>query len=627
MAIISSAADLWDSLCSKAGLELRLKAGRKGRDSDVEDSLRTALGVPKSTKSLGAWLAVDAASTNPKTSTELLLTEVLKSQEGFGCMMQDILDVLIKADAKQASCQLSVEFKFENVPGSLRMTLEQFREIELRTKRVLQKRPKLPDHDLMWRIDGVFCSLLGYRPRCDSRPHGFPPIPVIIPTGCEELDRQLDRVAQLVSGFRNLCRGFGETRSEVVAAAHVMNENDEFYSQMVAAHDYWDDSVLDGIKNVSNRVNSGQLSSEDATDRISGVLSEVEWGDNWVEQTVEDLLDVLNLPVWRYRHELYSVWVGTRMLSVVEQVVPDMHYHPVAEVLSFEFGGSRLASFTWNNKQFDVWAELRSALVGSSSKRKRGIQPDFRVLQVDISQSVNKQTVYVLECKHYLRGNTSNFTSAAADYARSCPNSVVHVVNHGEINEPTLMQSLAPELHAQSQFIGGATPLQEAETQVISKAIRSALFPTFALPVPKETACLVKSRNRLPGKIQLVWDRSLEDIDLMLRAIDSNGQVIDTVDYRNKGALELSPFARLDKDAMCGPDQECIEISDWHYSRYELIATNYSKTGRMNDVSLYCDIYIGDEPMPRRYPVGLDAEGHEWKIAEIAIKNGIPKII
>jgi hypothetical protein len=139
MAIISSAAELWSSLCSKAGLEVRLKSGRKGRDSDIEDSLRTALGVPKSAKSLGAWLAIDAASSNPQISTDLLLAKVLKSQEGFARMMQDILDVLIKADAKQASSQLSVEFKFEKVPSSLRMTLEQFRDIELLTRRVLQK--------------------------------------------------------------------------------------------------------------------------------------------------------------------------------------------------------------------------------------------------------------------------------------------------------------------------------------------------------------------------------------------------------------------------------------------------------------------------------------------------------
>lgn len=46
----------------------------------------------------------------------------------------------------------------------------------------------------------------------------------------------------------------------------------------------------------------------------------------------------------------------------------------------------------------------------------------------------------------------------------------------------------------------------------------------------------------------------------LLRAIDSNGQVIDAEDYRNKGALEVRPFTQLDKGAMSGPDQECIEI-------------------------------------------------------------------
>ncbi|CUB06492.1 hypothetical protein [Marinomonas fungiae] len=626
MSVISSAAELWASLCVKAGLEVRLKSGRKGRDYDVEGLLRAALGVPESVRSFDKWLAADSASGNSKVSAELLLIEVLKSQEGFARMMQDILDVLIKADAKQVSHRLSVEFNFDNVPSSLRMTLEQFREIELRIKHVLQKRPTLPGHNLMWRIYEEFSSLIGGRLVSEERPQGFPASPEITPTDCEELNRLLNSVVLLVSGFRDLCRSLGETRWEVFSVAKASNDG-VLLEQMVAATDYWDDSVLNGVKRVAELVNSGQLSSKDASDRISKILSEVEWGDNWVEKTIEDLLDILNLPVWRYRHELYSVWVGTRMLAVIEQVVPDVHYHPVDGVLSFEFGGSRLASFNWDNKQFDVWAELRSALVGRSSKRKKGIQPDFRVLQVDISKSVNQQTTYVLECKHYLRSNTSNFTSAAADYARSCPNSIVHIVNHGDINESRLMSSLAPELHSQSQFIGGATPVQEAEMQIISKAIRSALFPTSNVLVPKETTCLIEKRSNIASTVQLVWDHSLEDIDLILRAVDSEGQVVYTVDYRDKGALDEHPFACLDKDEMHGPGQECIEISDWHYSRYELIANNYTKTGLMNKESLYCDIQIGDELTPRRYPVGLGADDYEWKIAEITINKGLPTII
>src|SRR4051812_44314190 len=112
--MISSAAALWRQLCTDAGLELVLKRGRPGRDADIEDSLRTLLAVPPSAASLQTWLDSDGKLPHPTITTERLLVEVLKSQGGFAQMMQDILDVLILAEAKQASHQLIVEFKFDD---------------------------------------------------------------------------------------------------------------------------------------------------------------------------------------------------------------------------------------------------------------------------------------------------------------------------------------------------------------------------------------------------------------------------------------------------------------------------------------------------------------------------------
>lgn len=66
MTTITSPLELWRRLCSSAGLELRLKRGRPGRDADVEVSLRLALGVPATARSLEAWLARDAASAQAK---------------------------------------------------------------------------------------------------------------------------------------------------------------------------------------------------------------------------------------------------------------------------------------------------------------------------------------------------------------------------------------------------------------------------------------------------------------------------------------------------------------------------------------------------------------------------------
>ncbi|MCU0070199.1 hypothetical protein N8H71_01280 [Pseudomonas koreensis] len=633
MTRIASAADLWESLCKSAGLELRLKGGGAGRDIDVEDAVRKALGVPVGTSSLADWLAADAASSCPQVSTEQLLVEVLKSQVGFASMMQDILDVLILAETRESRHQLSVEFKFDKVSDPIKATLEQFRETVQRTQRILERRPKLPDREIMFSISMALREKITGFPI--NKPDNFPPVPVIAQTGQAEIDAQMRLLTRLVSAFRELWLQHGKNRDEVLGAANALNNPHSIFlvwdlpGQLYAASDFWDIGMIAGMQDLASQVKSGQMAEETVLKTLNDAVEKLEWGDVWVEHTIQELLDLLNLPVWRRRHELYSVWVGTRMLKVIKTAVADMRFHTVDGVLSFEFGGSRVASFNCDNKQFDVWAELRSALVGKSSKRSKGIQPDFRVLKVNLLQSAGAQTTYVLECKHYLNASTTNFTQAASDYARSCPNAVVHIVNHGPADNSVLTAVLPTELQARAKFIGDATPKQETETGALSAEIRNTLFP--GLPQPVVSAVVPTSDNTalatdIVCSVQLVWDASLKDMDLALRVVNPDGSVTESIDFRNHGALDALPYARFEEDVRSGPGSERIEISRWYFSRYELIATNYSKAGQMTPQALHCNIETA-QGTAVYYPNAISAVGNEWKIAELHVNDGVATVV
>src|SRR5690606_34713555 len=106
MTTVTSPVALWRTLCSNAGLELRLKNGKPGRDADIEAALRKALAVPGTARSLDAWLAADAGARKPRVSMECFLVELLKGQVGFARMMQDILATLVAADARRATHSL-----------------------------------------------------------------------------------------------------------------------------------------------------------------------------------------------------------------------------------------------------------------------------------------------------------------------------------------------------------------------------------------------------------------------------------------------------------------------------------------------------------------------------------------
>ncbi|WP_043614342.1 hypothetical protein [Chromobacterium violaceum] len=636
MMLITSPVDLWRNLCAGAGLELRLKGGRPGRDADIEESLRLALKVPDTAASLEEWLALDAAAPLPIVSIEQLLIEVLKSQGGFAQMMQDILDVLITAQAQQSSHPLSVEFKFDDVTDPIKATLEQFRKAVDRMQRVLEKRPKLPNNNLMWLIWRELHDLAPKGPA--DWPEEFPPAVTVPTTGHGGLDVQLARLTRLVSDFIQLWKRYGATRKEVMDAAHTMTNDvpdaQILRGQLSAASDYWGYKVLSAAQDISRQILARQLDPEMVLEKLAKVLSGIEWIEVWVEHTTQELLDVLRLPVWKRRHELYSVWVGTKLLRVAERAAPNMRFHPVDGVLSFEFGGSRLATFNWNGTQFDIWAELRSALVGRSSKRKKGIQPDFRVLRPNLSNSINEQTTYVLECKHYLSASTSNFTQAATDYARSCPNAVVHVVNHGPTDESALRDVLPAELQPRARFIGSATPLQETADQALSRAIQDALFPGQMLPASDSSTPDPVVGKTAPtivpgcvGYVLLEWDESLDDMDLALKVIGSDGRATQSIDFRNEGALHVPPFACFVEDIRRGPGIERIDISAWHFSRYELVATNFSKSGRMVPQALHCNIVTEMGLTQLHCPAGLAATSHEWRIAELHVSSGMVTIV
>lgn len=632
MDLISKPIDLWRHLQVGAGLELRLKSGRAGRDADLEAALREALEVPEAASSLEDWLVVDAKLSAPQVSTERLLVEILESQRGFGQMMRDILELLDLADARRASRYLSVEFKFDEVSGAIRATLEEFREQVQRTTRLLEDRPELPNADLMWEISGVLDEFSSTH--YGGWPADFPPVEPAMSTGHAGLDAQLVIIADLVLGFRDVFRQHGETRSLVAAAAHRLGGQGQaegtkvLARQLFAAHDNWDPIVLQNANELGARARSGAIDLSLAHEKLDWVLGQVRWGQAWADATTNELLDILSFPTWRKRHELYSVWVGTRMLKVISHQASDMYFHAVDGVLSFAFGGSRLASFDAGGQQFDVWAELRSDLVGTSAKRKRGIQPDFRVVRSEISLTNNVRTTYVLECKHYLDGSVSNFTAAADDYSRSCPEAVVHVVNHGPIDDSAMQVKLSPQSQGRVRFLGDITPLDEQKTQVLSTAIGEVLFPGAIQDIANPQAELAAPvlHDGLVAYVQLDWEDSLSDMDLAVVTLTSDAREVVSIDFRNTGALNGYPFVQFGSDCRVGPGHERIEIAAWTFDRYHLIARNYSRSGQMCPENLRCTIAIGRDVRILECPAAAGTDPYEWRIAEISVRDGVPSL-
>jgi hypothetical protein len=623
MTALTSPPQLWHRLQTDAGLEIRRKSGVPGRDADVEISLKEALGLSAHPGPLADWLDLDAAAPVPTMSIERFLVALLTSQRAYAFMMRDLLEMLADAGARRDSGTLDLKFRFDAVSDPVRYTLEEFREVVERVENVLVSRFELPSARQLWDLlPGL--RQVGVKTSLASVPAGFPAVPAAPVSGHAALDKVLCDVTGLASEFRALCSKFGATRWAAFQAAPEPGVAPDGEGQrkiaglLGAASNYWDVQALEAVQQIAAQAANGSLDAGGTAAALGPLLAGIEQRQDWVKRTYDDLLDSLQLPSWKKRHELFSVWTGRVLLCTAREHAESFHYHVVDGCLSFAFGGSRLATYVYNGEQFDIWAELRSALVGTSSKRKKGIQPDFRILRPALATSHNAATHLVLECKHYLAPSVANFSAAARDYATSCPAASVLVVNHGPINPAALTAAVTSDLNSRIRFMGGVSAENERQSAQLGNALQRTLFPLPATSRPAPASALPLKSGSL-ATIVLRWDETLLDMDLLLDIEHADGRV-ERIDFNEQGDLAQPPFARLEKDVRQGPGEERIDISLWYGQRYRIMARNFSNTGELGPRNLACVINLGITSSELQCPALGD--GTEWKIGELIVENG-----
>jgi hypothetical protein len=637
---LASPIEVWRALQTDAGLELRRSKGVAGRDADFEAALLAAVsghaGSSGTSSSLEDFLLADSRSPSPQVTVESLLEAILAEQIGFAAMMSDILETLVMADAVNAKDTLDISFSFNSTSAPLRLTLEAFRQQVEKIKSVLVTQWIVPPDDSRWVLLRNLADLVGVT---DYRRAPYPPLaaPDAAPaSGHQGLDEALGDLMQLASEFCSECMKYGTDRKAVYDTVKKLfpdyhsGDLKHAIARSLAgqAHDGWDVQFVDIVQRIAYAAKTGSRDGKEMVAGIQFILSAFPSRQTQLEKKYSELSDVLSLPAWKQRHELYSVWVGTALLRVAKQRTNRLQFNPVNGVLSFAFGGSRLATYEWEGQQYDVWAEFRSDLTVRSEKRKKGIQPDFRVMKATIGGSDNAKTTFVLECKHYLKPSLSNFTQAAHDYSKTCANAKVFVVNHGPADHDLLASSLSDDIAGRVRFLGEMTPgTRKAE---LERAIGDTLFPApppSARPgdvsaVPAQAA---NGKSTHAGTIRLAWDTPLRDIDLSVKAMDRRGNLQAEINYASLGALHENPYAQLQEDVQSGPGAEQIDIQQWHFDRYQIVATNFSGAPEMLPGRLRCTVFLGQRCEIIEFPASGDPYA-PWHVGTVEVVDGVASL-
>ena len=87
------------------------------------------------------------------------------------------------------------------------------------------------------------------------------------------------------------------------------------------------------------------------------------------------------------------------------------------------------------------------------------------------------------------------------------------------------------------------------------------------------------------SSINLTWEKSPNDLDLILKITDPVG-VVTTIDYRNLGDYLKYPYACLDKDDTHGYGDENIKAYILPSYKYDVFVHNYSGEDTEGDIGV-----------------------------------------
>lgn len=522
-------------------------------------------------------------------SSEELIAALLQTMEPFSNMMTDLLQMFESAGAQASDNNLLVKFDFKKAKDSFSLDLDQFKR-QIEKVQMVRSWISVLAINAPWEMihilknavaeaynynfldlpDDIAKWMFEYREK-DTWPKFFPQQPK---SNIENIDKRIFTLWKALKYSVQIYMeafdaGKGKRQSHLEECQRRNNDN-----LWWAETDFWVGQFMEilGELAVATRIlcNGKRMPEvqtlQNALDKCTLLMDEKK-----KEETlpVTDILEMLNLPIWEKRYELYSAWVSTQIVKALEEW--GVHFNVVDSAISFSFGGSHIASCYKLCPPLHVWAELRTEYKNPlSRKRKNHIQPDYTLAIDNVFEPEN--SVAVIECKQYKRYNVKNFTEAAIDYTNGRPNADVLLVNYTDIPQrirgkiPANLLSRIPYFKRLYPIGGDLSEFRETLKASVERYYDSHF------PIADHKSLL---------QIKLSWNSLPRDLDLYLRVSEISGKQ-HWIYFRNRGDEAIEPFAVLDMDCMDGFGLETIRVNRLIDGIYDVFVHNYSGEAVVN---------------------------------------------
>lgn len=518
-------------------------------------------------------------------STTKLLAALLKALEPFSQMMVELLSLYSNAGARSNNNNIEIEFEFGD--ESKRYSLDDFKKsvYDVQERTVIKARLQDP-----WKLinrmksieDGRFSESNNlpeydyYKQICvwldtyrnDILPECLPEFPV---TQCDQLDRKLNQLVELVEDviqcYRNEYLPSIGLKQSILQAAEKYNtkiwwaETDHWIGKFVLGYFYLvlflkykllGDNDIDGAIEYVDKIM--------ADPEIFSIVTE--------KEQYNAICEILDMPFWKYRYEMYSAWVFTCIAEAFSDL--GIRYNVPDGVLQFKFSGVMLATISLPDMEFEIWAEKRHPANNLSGEgRVSGIQPDYTIYSKTKEKT---EACIVIECKQYKKSNKKNFASAVNDYATALPGAMVFLTNYGRISK-NFSKWFKLEILRRSKDYGTMRPNSKSRLDFISD-VRNYAEAVWKDHQFKNNSALVLWEERPTHfKVELTWQKTPVDLDLEV-AVRTHGEnnFVNFFMVRNK---DKYPYAYLEKDFLEGPATETINITNVISGFYDIYIRHY----------------------------------------------------
>ena len=612
---------VWDFLKAEAGLDV------EGYDSAIIEELKKNLNL-KQEDDLELFLS------SLSLDLEYFITAFFKSIQPYAEMMSDLLQMFEKAGAKQTNHNIGINFDFGKGVPELSFDLRHFRDwTKVWSEVTATVNANIWNTETIWQLGHCFNNNLNHTQdeeaikwliEYDDDKRWPDRILAAPKSGINELDRRVERVwkvwrwvvqgSSAINKDRSVLRKL-RWREDVNEQADELqlffaNVDGDCWSRYMVQIVYGNIEYLKELPDIDKTMIIREL-----THRIDEFFEGIPKSTFELTTLCQQLRDFLNLPIWRRRHELYSIWIATQLLNAIGDHVVKIHH--VNGKLNFSFSGTHLATVDAVEQRLHIWSELRSPLsnpVGSG--RKKAIQPDYSLVSDPITSP--EMSILEIECKQYRKPSTKNFASALTDYAMGRPNAHVILVNYGPADD-SVLNKVEPKIRNRTSVIGMMHPGSEMALNRFKETIQQVLLSNGILASTKDSLEMFTGINMCQqSEVTLNWQANPSDLDLHV-FIKANG-TYRTINHQERGNLNTEPWAMLDRDARNGYGPETITIKNWTKGKYLIAVNNYSGESQLAGCGAIVTFSSGKTRWQFQCPIS--GSGKWWSIFELDTTTG-----